>query len=185
MHSFICCKTTVQLHIVIVHKDMFYYYFILCTVKVMMIFRMATLRAEPADIQFCEMKQDERSNTENTVRNTHHSFIPYVECVTFSITFSFFIFTIIRQSVGGQLGLKKKFRGSLRNCPPPFLIILVTYLFLTTLCFVLCCCTFTVWSLDCILLLQYFLYELFSEDLKVSLSWGSQTYIIYMLLGYF
>ncbi|XP_023331956.1 WD repeat-containing protein 19 [Eurytemora carolleeae] len=29
--------------------------------------RMATLRAEPADIQFCEMKQDERSNTENTV----------------------------------------------------------------------------------------------------------------------
>lgn len=136
----------------------------------MMIFRMATLRAEPADIQFCEMKQDERSNTENTVRNTHHGFIPYVECVTFSKTFSFFIFTIIRQSVGGQLGLKKKFRGSLRYCPPPLLIILVTYLFLTTLCFVLCCCTFTVWSLDCILLLQYFLYELFewrSESLPI------------------
>jgi len=29
--------------------------------------RVATLRAEPQDIQFCEMKQDERSNTENTV----------------------------------------------------------------------------------------------------------------------
>ena len=29
--------------------------------------RVATLRAEPADIQFCEMKQDERSNSENTV----------------------------------------------------------------------------------------------------------------------
>ena len=82
----------------------------------MMIFRMATLRAEPADIQFCEMKQDERSNTENTVRNTHPGFIPYVECVTFSVKFLFFS-TIIRQSVGGQLGLKKKFRGSLRPAP--------------------------------------------------------------------
>ena len=29
--------------------------------------RVATLRAEPQDIQFCEMKQDERSNSENTV----------------------------------------------------------------------------------------------------------------------
>ena len=118
MHSFICCTTTVQLHIVIVHKDMFCYYFILYTVndKIMMIFRMATLRAEPADIQFCEMKQDERSNTENTVRNTHPGFIPYVECVTFSVKFLFFS-TIIRQSVGGQLGLKKKFRGSLRPAP--------------------------------------------------------------------
>ena len=29
--------------------------------------RVATLRAEPQDIQFCEMKQDERSNNENTV----------------------------------------------------------------------------------------------------------------------
>ena len=29
--------------------------------------RVATLRAEPADVQFCEMKQDERSNSENTV----------------------------------------------------------------------------------------------------------------------
>ena len=145
-------------------------------VNVMMIFRMATLRAEPADIQFCEMKQDERSNTENTVRNTHHSFIPYVECVTFSITFSFFIFTIIRQSVGGQLGLKKKFRGSLRNCPPPFLIILVTYLFLTTLCFVLCCCTFTVWSCD---YCNTFYTSFSSEGLKVSLSSESQTYICY------
>ena len=28
---------------------------------------MATLRAEPQDIQFCEMKQDERSGSENTV----------------------------------------------------------------------------------------------------------------------
>ena len=28
---------------------------------------MATLRAEPQDIQFCEMKQDERSGGENTV----------------------------------------------------------------------------------------------------------------------
>jgi WD repeat-containing protein 19 len=29
--------------------------------------RVATLRAEPQDVQFCEMKQDERSNSENTV----------------------------------------------------------------------------------------------------------------------
>ena len=29
--------------------------------------RVATLRAEPQDIQFCEMKQDERTNNENTV----------------------------------------------------------------------------------------------------------------------
>ena len=35
-----------------------------------LLFRMATLRAEPQDIQFCEMKQDERTNSENTVRQT-------------------------------------------------------------------------------------------------------------------
>ena len=127
MHSFICCTTTVQIHIVIVHKDMFCYYFILYTVndsKIMMIFRMATLRAEPADIQFCEMKQDERSNTENTVRNTHPGFIPYVECVTFSVTFSFFFYHH-KTKCWGPTWFEKEISGLIAPCPPPSLIILV------------------------------------------------------------
>ena len=91
-------------------------------------------------------------------------------CNLFHNVFIFYFYNH-KTKCWGPTWFEKEISGLIALLPPiPLLIILVTYLFLTTLCFVLCCCTFTVWSLDCILLLQYFLYELFewrSESLPI------------------